>query len=159
MLSNLITDRTLEDVQRWQELRDKGYIAMTDAEREEWNAGTMKGAYNVSDLNRVGTALNFVRDRLISVGDLRAGTFTAKTDWETGEVPTANDLTRYLGYVKTIAEALAKFPTTPPTPTDTGALNYAEANAIEQIILDVDRIITNMLAARFYCGELYAGEV
>lgn len=158
MLENLITDRTAADVSRWRQLRDKGYAAMTEAERAEWDAGTMKGAYNASDLNRVGNALNFVRDRLESVGHIAANAFEAKTDWTAADVPTAGDLTRYLGYVSAVAEALAKFPTTPQTPTDTGALDYTEANAIEQILIDVDRIITNMLAARFYCGELYAGE-
>lgn len=158
MLSNLITDRTAADVAHWLALRNKGYANMTEAERAEWDAGTLKGAYNASDLNRVGIALNYVRDRLIEVGYLGAGVFEAKTDWTAANVPTADDLTNYLGYVSIIGEALAKFSTTPPTPTDTGALNCTEANNIEQIIIDVDKLITNMLAARFYCGDLYAGE-
>ena len=34
MLSNLITDRTLDDFSRWLYLRDKGYANMTAYERE-----------------------------------------------------------------------------------------------------------------------------
>ena len=63
-----ITDRTQHDVLRWRQLRDKGLAKMTAAELSEWFSGTMKGAYNVSDLNRVGLALNVIRDRLATPG-------------------------------------------------------------------------------------------
>lgn len=158
MLENLITDRTAADVWHWLQLRDKGRVYMTEEELAEWNAGTMKGAYNVSDLNRVGIALNYVRDRLIEAGYLEWGAFAARINWASSDVPTVDDLTKYLSYVSIVREALSQFTTTPPTPTNTGALDYAEANAIEQIIIDVDKLISNMLAARHFCGELYAGE-
>lgn len=158
-MHSLITDRTLADVVRWRSLRDTGYSNMTEAERAEWDAGNMKGAYNASDLNRVGAALNYLRDRLAEASYLPPSVFTAKTDWTAADIPRAADLTAYLGYVSTIREAMAQFATTPQTPADTGGLDYQEANNIEKILLDVDRLITNMLAARYLCGELYSGEV
>lgn len=63
IIYTLITDRTTADVARVHELAVKGYAGMTAAELAEWLAG-MKGAYNDVDLNRVGTALNYLRDRL-----------------------------------------------------------------------------------------------
>lgn len=158
-LHALITDRTFADVQRWRTLRDKGYANMSEAEREEWDAGNMKGAYNTSDLNRVGAALNYLRDRLSAASYLSERSVAAKTDWATADVPTGADLTKYLEYVSTIRGAMAQFPTTPPTPKNTGSLEYQEANNIERILLDVNLLINNMLAARCYCGELYSGEV
>lgn len=158
-LPTLVTDRTLYDVTRWRELRNKGYAAMTDTEKAEWDAANMKGAYNASDLNRVGTALNYVRDRLAVASYIAADEFTAKVDWNATDLPTAGDLTNYLSYVSTIREAMAQYSTTPPTPADTGALDYIEANNIEQIIIDVDALITKMLQARFFFGDLYCGEV
>lgn len=155
----LITDRTLADYLRWKELRDKGWANMTAAEREEWAGASMKGSYATSDLNRVGEALNYARDQLTTSGYLGGNEFDARTDWAVGEVPEAGYLSYYLRAVAVIRGAMAQWRTTPATPADVGSLDYQDANAIEQILLDVDQLITNMLAARSYCGDLYSGEV
>lgn len=155
----LITDRTLADVESWRFLRDKGYANMTADERAEWDAGNMKGSYNASDLNRVGGALNYLRDMLAEAAYLTGAEFTAKENWTSADIPTATDLSHYLGMVNTIRFALARFATTPPTPSDVGSLDYQGANDIERILFDVDQLITNMLAARHYAGDLYSGEV
>lgn len=158
--TTLITDRTAEDYERWEYLRDKGFANMTDAERTEWLAGNMKGAYNKNDLNRVGVALNYLHDRLKTAGYITyQTTFTARTNWTVASIPTADDLTHYLKCVSIIRDAMAQFETTPPTPTDEGALNIEEANNIEKILLDVETLINNMLAARYYCGDVFAGEI
>ena len=158
--TTLVTDRTAADVKRWETLRDKGFADMTDAERSEWLAGNMKGAYNRDDLNRVGEALNYLHDRLVAANYITyQTTFIAKTDWKVTSIPTADDLTHYLWCVANIRNAMAQFETTPPAPTDTGALNYIEANNIEKILIDVETLINNMLAARHFCGDVYAGEL
>lgn len=154
----LITDRSTADVARWRELRNKGWSQMTAAEREEWLA-PMKGAYNTSDLNRVGAALNYVRERLVAHGYLYENAFAARVDWVTGEIPTRADLTKYLGYVSTIRAVFSRFPTTPPAPKNTGLLNYRDANDIEQIILDVGTLLDNMVSAWYFSGDLYSGEL
>lgn len=46
-----IYDRTQEDVDRVQELRNIGWENMTDSEKTEWQQG-MKGAFNLSDVRR-----------------------------------------------------------------------------------------------------------
>ena len=159
MINTLVTDRTAADLAHWLNLRNKGYANMTEAERAEWDAGNMKGAYNVSDLNRVGEALNYLRDRLAAASYLSKVAFIAKTDWTEADIPTTSNLFDYLRYVSVIREALAQYATTPATPTYTGGLDYQEANNIEKILVDVDQLITNMQAHRYYCGELFCGEV
>lgn len=158
MINTLVTDRTAADLARWLNLRNKGYARMTEAERAEWDSG-MKGAYNASDLNRVGEALNYLRDRLAEARYMLQSDFVAKTDWTESDIPAAKDVTNYLRYVSVIREALAQYATTPATPTYTGGLDYQEANDIEKILVDVDQLITNMQAHRYYCGELFCGEV
>ena len=158
--STLITDRTAEDVKRWETLRNKGFANMTEEERAEWLADNMKGAYHKGDLNRVGAALNYLHDRLLAAGYITyQTTFTAKTNWTVTSIPTAEELKHYLQCVFNIREAMAQFATTPPAPTNTGALNHEEANNIEKILIDVETLINNMLAARFYCGDVFAGEI
>ena len=132
---------------------------MTAAERSEWDAANMKGAYNASDLNRVSEALNYIRDRFVECGYMKANAYTAKTNWATGTIPAAAELSALLGYARTARAVFAVMDTTPTVPADTGGLSFAEANDIEKILLDIDQLITNMLAARYFCGELYSGEV
>ena len=158
--STLVTDRTKADLQRWQALRNKGFENMTAEERAEWLAGNMKGSYNKGDLNRVGEALNYLHDRLKEAGYITYPlTFEAKTNWTIASIPTADDLTYYLKCVSNVRTALTLFATTPPAPIDTGALTIEEANNIEKILIDVETLINNMIAAQYYSGEVYAGEI
>lgn len=157
-LEHLITDRTAEDVERVKLLAEKAWQDMTTEERTEW-LSPLKGAYNHTDLNRVGAALNYVRDRLSASRYLQADAFTAREDWRSDEIPTIPEMSAYLGYVSMIREALAQFPTTPNAPTDPNSLDYNVANNIEQILVDVDELITRMMAAAYYSGDLFSGEV
>ena len=158
MLENLITDRTISDVQRWRTLRDKDYENMTFTEKAEWDGG-LKGAYNVTDLNRVGNALKYLRERLIEVGYLTGIEFIPKTDWNISDIPTTADFTAYLKAVEVIRGALSQKSTTPPVPPDTGSLDFQGANDIEKILIDIDELITLMQTSPCYCGELYGGEL
>lgn len=158
MLENLITDRTQADFERWRTLRDKGYSAMTEDERAEF-AGDMKGAYNASDLNRVGYALNYLKDRLTAAGYLLGNEFEAREDWKENEIPTGEQFTAYIKAVETIRAALSRKATTPQTPADVGGLDYNGANDIERILLDVEDQRNKMLSARYYFNEVYSGEI
>lgn len=153
---NLITDRTAADVARVQTLAAKNYAAMTDAEKAEWDAD-MKGAYNASDLNRVGAAVDYVAGRFREQG--YAAEVTPRTNWTESDTPTQSDMSQYLGNVKSLRSKIAVKPTTPKLPTDMTGLDYEGANAIEQTLLDLDALLTNTEKAWFYSGELYAGEV
>lgn len=155
-LLNLITDRTQADVDRVKALAKKGWAGMTDAENAEWSAG-LKGAYNATDLNRVGSAVSYVAGRLNSCG--LALTVSPKIDWMVRDIPTPAQMAAYLADVGKIRAALAVYGTTPETPADMEKLTYIEANNIEQILLDVDALVTNMSAAYYYTGELYSGEI
>lgn len=158
--TTLVTDRTTEDFKRWEYLRNKGFENMTDSERAEWLSDSMNGSYHKGDLNRVGEALNYLRDRLETAGYMKYQTmFTARTNWTVSSIPTAEDLTYYLKAVSNIREAMAQFESTPPAPTDTGALSIEDANNIEKILIDVEILINNMLASRVYCGDITAGEI
>lgn len=132
---NLITDRTAADV----------------ANR------TDKGFYNATDLNRVESAVEYVAGRLQSFGN--AVEVYPKKDWTTKDAPAVSAMKRYLNDVAALRAVLAVLPTTPEVPPDMDGLTYTEANNIEQILKDIDLLITNMTAAWFYSGDLYSGEV
>lgn len=152
----LVTDRTEPDVAYAKELSEKGLDGMSDAEKAEWLSG-LKGAYTAADLNRVESAVDYVAGRLQSFGN--AVEVYPKKGWTTNDVPTVSPMNRYLNDVAALRAVLAVLPTTPEVPPDMDGLTYTEANNIEQILKDIDLLITNMTAAWFYSGDLYAGEV
>lgn len=134
-LLSLITDRTRADV-----------VNQTD-----------KGFYNASDLNRVGAAVQYVAERFAAQGYTVA--VRPKTDWLASDIPTASELETYRQNIAALHALLAVMPTTPETPDSMAGLTYTEANDIEQILLDLDTLLTNAALAWYQSGEIYAGEV
>lgn len=128
----------------------------TDSELEEWFAG-LKGAYNATDLNRVGAAVEYVANRFAEYGYTVA--VNPKKDWSVQDLPTAASMRRYLEDVQALRDVQIVFPTTPEVPADMDGLTYTEANNIEQILKDVDQIISMMLLSFWYSGEIFCGEV
>ena len=82
-----------------------------------------------------------------------------KQDWQMQDIPTPAQMQRYLADISTIRAALAVMPTTPEAPASMAGLTYTNANDIEQILLDVDALITKLISAHYYSGEVYTGEV
>lgn len=153
---NLITDRTQADVDRVRQLAQKGFGNMTADEKTEWLNG-LKGAYNASDLNRVGAAVAYVAGRLTGYGYVVS--VSPRQDWQVADIPTQESMTAYLADVAALRAALTVAAGTPEVPEDMERLTWKEANDIEQILVDVDELLTRMAAAWFYSGDLYAGEV
>ena len=60
IIDTLITDRTAADVTALKQLMALDYASMSPAQQAAWLQDS-KGAYNVSDMNRVGTALNYLK--------------------------------------------------------------------------------------------------
>ena len=155
-LLNLITDRTQADVDYAARLNAAGWDAMTEDQQAQWTLG-LKGAYNASDLNRVGNAVIYVAGRLEDAGYYVP--VDPKIDWLESDIPTESSMVRYLKDVETIRNTLTVRPNTPEVPEDMVGLTYEEANDIERILLIVDALITNMINAYFYSNEINCGEV
>ena len=186
VMDTLITDRTQADADRADALNRRGWENLTAAERTEWQSG-LKGAYNAADLNRVGQAVEFLRDYLNGVQaaldahralygvasdtifDATWGqlSLTVKTDWTTGDIPTPEQLTVYLQNVNDVSACIA---ITRHLPSGMDNLTVQGANEIERVLeaeyatgLDFEalkkQLIENTAAAWFYSGDLYGGEI
>ena len=154
---NLITDRTQADVERVVYLTGRVSAGTaTAAELAEWQSD-LKGAYNASDLNRVGAAVAYVAGRLTGYGYVVS--VSPRQDWQGADIPTPESMTAYLADVAALRAPLTVAAGTPEVPEDMEQLTWKEANDIEKILVDVDELLTRMAAAWFYSGELYAGEV
>lgn len=153
---HLITDRTQLDVDRVNVLAKKGWENMTPEERSEWKIG-LKGAYNSTDLNRVQSAVRYLADRFAGVG--YSVTLSEPKTWTVQDAPTMTDMRNYLADVSAIRGVLALLKTTPPVPDTMVGLTYIKANHIEQILLDVDRLLSNMIAGFVQSGDIFGGEL
>ena len=155
-LLHLITDRTQSDVSYVARLAAKGWAGMTEDERSQWLVG-LKGAYNATDLNRVGNAVTYVAGRLEEAG--YAPDIDPKIDWTVSDIPTESQMETYLDNVRALRNSFTVPDSVPQVPADMDNLTYQEANDIERIILAVDALITNIINAYFYSNEVYSGEV
>lgn len=186
---SLITDRTEADKRRAIYLAGIDYADMSDEEKAEWDSD-MKGAYNASDLNRVESAVDYLAGVLRElVAGLKAYAAEkgvgwdvifappfdpadinpeTKTDWTEKDLPTPEDMARYLSNVELLRNALVY--DTDELPNGMDNLSIQGANAIERalknldsaIILfrgDIQILIDNTAAAWFYSGEIFTGEV
>ena len=132
---SLVTDRTAEDVAN----------------------KTAKGFYNASDLNRVGAAVRYVAERFAAQG--YAVAVSSKTDWTEKDIPTAAELETYRQNIAALRGLSAVIKSTPETPETMRFLDYIKATDIEQMLLDLDTLLTNATLAWYQSGEIYAGEV
>lgn len=155
-LEHLITDRAAQDVDRVKILAEKAWQDMTPEERIEW-LSPMRGAYNYTDLNRVEEAVAYVAGRLKEFGYLSFAPDTRM--WSADDIPTESDLFRYFGNVAMLRRAVAVWESTPLASSGINGFGANEANALEQILLDVDLVLTRISQAWFYSGDLYAAEV
>ena len=184
IMDTLITDRTQADVDRLQELTEKGLENMTSEELAEWfghDVGELldvnnnllvdsegavllvvtkpgtghKGAYNASDLNRVGQAILYVAGLYNQYGYNLI--VNPKTDWSNTDSPTSSQMQEYLNDIQTIRNAVVAFPTTPDAPKTMESIDWKTANIIEQIMVDIDMILSIIITTFIPCGEALCG--
>lgn len=150
---NLILDRTRADVDEIRLLVARGWDKLTVEEQTAWLNGNYKGAYNYTDLNRVGAAVNYVAELLCEWGYPYHPNM--RCDWRADELFYAADLREYLAAVEGLRDRLAALATTPEVP---GKLNHwQEANDLEQIIFDVHLLVQNMILGLPWANTIYSG--
>lgn len=152
----LITDRTLEDVRTVIKLLDRakenGIEAWTAKELEWFNTAIVRGAYNDTDLNRVGKAIQYIAQELVKRGYV--ADVTARTDWIKSDVPTNGLMDAYLADVNTLRNAQGT--EIQGIPATMAWLSFMGANAIEKALVEVDAVFPNYRS--WSSGEISSGE-
>lgn len=152
----LIFDRKNEDVARLKTLRTKvKNRTATIKEYEEW-LSSLKGAYNNTDFNRVGEAINYLADLLNSYGYKNDA--VARTNWEVSEKPNQEQMNDYLNNLNKLKECYSVKPNTPDLPFNMEKLTFAEANNIEKILYDINELIEGMKQNFIMCGVPSCGQ-
>ena len=134
-----------------------GLVLITDRTQEDVTKKTEKGFYNDSDLNRVGAAMVYLRDKFKDNGyDVDITPYTA---WKEADIPTPDDMTLYLGCVGVLRGVLPLPEGTPKVPDSMKNLTYVTANNIEKILETIDDVLTKSITFVWYSGDIYSGEV
>lgn len=170
IIDTLITDRSALDVAEYQELRSKIINRTATVEEvNKWIAG-MKACYNASDLNRVGSTVGYVVDRLntlqqviqdyldaleVSPTDIFRVPFDypiegiiTKTDWTRSDIPTKSEMTTYLNNITILHNMWTDENDFPEVPTNPEKLTITDANAIETLLYMIDGMIDSIEAEK-----------
>ena len=173
VIDELVFDRTASDVERVTTLKQQimtyGFNSLSASERQEYLAG-MKGAYNYTDMNRVGTAVQYLANRLINAPDeldaYRAEKgvsddpmfdlpyeadeieVSPKTDWSVSDIPTQSQAAIYLGNISNLWSILTLPSETPSPPASLNALTFTVANNIEKILAAIDEALSEAIAEK-----------
>ena len=141
-LDNLIFDRTQADVDRaayLSRLWVNGTFSGTTDELAEW-ASDLKGAYNASDLNRVGSAVEYLTDTLYTMG-YNVPT-VPKDDWTGTDIPMQSQMDIYINNIQLLRDILPYV--APDAPETVSGLSYQIANNIEEILHTLESVLLAM---------------
>ena len=155
IMKTLITDRTKSDADYAERLYKKLWGEFTEQEKTDFEAG-LKGSYKASDLNRVGTALITIRDRLRTHDiDVPA---EVREDYVLNEIPDKAVMDAYIESANAVYDAVVN--PAPRPPAKINDLDWEGANNIEKTIIAVDDVLESREAGWIYAdAELYAGDM
>ena len=154
VINTLVTDRTEADVAALKALSALGWGNLTPEQKTAWNAG--KGAYNASDLNRVGEACSYLYGMFTEYGYFVPGYTVLRTDWTDEDVPTASDMETYLSTVSALKAVLSAAQTIPDSMS---GLTVDGANNIEKLLIEVYDQLRRMAQSFIYSGMTYSGVI
>nr|DAH84456.1 MAG TPA: hypothetical protein [Caudoviricetes sp.] len=147
---NLVYDRTAQDVET---ARTQRGTALTP----------LKGCYNVSDLNRVESAVKLLAAALTSAGypvevtPVLKGSKAEDREWQEGDIVRRAQWMTYLGNVQRLRDAYHTLAETGELPAPGDKLGYVGANTIEKVLADIDLLLDGMKASYRRCGTFRAG--
>jgi hypothetical protein len=136
---DLITDRTQADFENWLTLSLIKWDDMTAEQKETWSV-PMKGAYNFTDLNRVGAAMLTLQALFASCG--YTVSVNVRADYAMGERPTPAEMDAYIQSLKNLKAVVPVSTASPPDSMNGGTVVIW--NNIERILLAVEAAITSL---------------
>ena len=126
----------------------------------------MKGAYNYTDMNRVGQAVSYIANRMTSIPNELAAylaekgvaddpiyhvpynpssvVVSAKTNWAMGDTPTQSLATAYLNDLVTLRKQLTLPANAPEVPSTLDGLTFSTANDMEYLLYVIDKTLTEV---------------
>lgn len=185
----MVTDRTLSDVEIAKSLIRRGFQNLTDLEKEAFLLG-LKGAYNYIDFNRVESAVEYFSQRLYDIPDeisdyanmlgvawdklfeveydrTKYVDIVVKKDWQIQDILIEADRQRYISNILLVVSSMLNIDDLPQT---LQGLTHSGANKIEKSLVELNNslidlkkgkemLVSNTSNAWYYSGDLYGGEI
>ena len=127
----LVYDRTQADADRVQQMIQAGYQGLSLEQYTEWASLISKGSWNYTDANRVGAAINLIRNLLADSGLNMSNVLPAPTVYNTESDIRVEDVTQLQESIRQLQQAFETNPTIVvmvPGPN----WKYTQANQLEQ---------------------------
>ena len=127
----LVYDRTQADADRVQKMIRAGYQSLPLEQHTEWVSLMSKGSWNYTDANRVGAAINFIRNLLACGGLDISNILSAPASYDTSSDIRVADVTQLQESIRQLQQAFETNPTIVvmvPGPN----WKYTQANQLEQ---------------------------
>jgi len=140
----LIFDRTQADADHALSLEREGI----------YTGENLRGAYNSSDRNRVGAALNYLLGALRHNGYEHMG--HVKSDWHLTDIVRERDNAEVIAQLGEARRVLPQI--SHEIPYNLDYLDLRKANAVERILFDMFENYDRLLDTWLWCGEGYAGD-
>lgn len=136
-----ITDRTLADV--------------AYAFKNQNSIDDLKGALNASDLNRIESNLEDLRQELHAIG--YSYIFYSKINWKSSDYPYFSEITRIRDNLNEIITRFL-YADLFPIVSDLPKLNYVDVNEMEQTLELLFSYVEYLKKYVIYCNEYICGE-
>ena len=141
ILDSLIYDRTQGDVDYALSLRNSGVY--TDE--------NLRGAYNISDRNRVGRVINYL------ISELNLVRLHAKDDWVETDITKISDNDNIIVCLNRLRQVL-EFEAVTEIPEDLDNLTYQKVNAVERVLYELCCAYFWICDASIFAGDGYASD-
>ena len=147
---NLVYDRTAQD-------------AATARTQRGTTLTPLKGCYNITDLNRVESAVKQLAAALTSAGypvtvtPVLKGSKAEDREWQEGDIIRRAQWTTYLDNVQRLRDAYYTLAETGELPKPEDKLGYVGANTIEKVLADIDLLLDGMKSIYRKAGTFTAG--
>lgn len=134
---NLVYDRTAQDVETARTQRGETLTPL-------------KGCYNITDLNRVESAVKALAAALTAAGypveiaPVLKGSKAEDREWQEGDIVRRAQWTTYLDNVQRLRDAYYTLAETGELPAPEDKLKYTGANTIEKVLADIDLLLDGM---------------
>lgn len=127
----LVFDRTSGDVGVVDTMQRTTYPSLPENLKEIWDSGRAKGAWNVSDLNRVIAYSDYLRDIFNLYGYTVIGYTQMKTEWVSSDDFYKEDFDTIRGNINALISAYLTVDGVTPIP-DVDTITAATANQLER---------------------------
>lgn len=123
---------------------------VTDRTQADVDSRNEKGTYNAADLNRVQSAMEYIAGCLQDYG--YPVVLQELPAWADNDIPTEAQMAAYLNNLSTLRSAISALQTTPEAPDSMALLTWVGANNIEQILIDLDTVLTDIRQSYLCAG-------